>query len=401
MKVLVTSRLYPSSAYSSRGTFVHEQVRFLKAHCDLEIVSPIPFFPPLPGCGRWSAYGRVARRETLDGLEVCYPRYLSFPRRLFFPSLWRRYLGALQRVVSSVPELIHAHLAYPDGLAAVEYGRELGRPVIISVHGHDVREIPQARPSWKALVTRALEGAEVVIASSSDVRERVLDLGVEDHRIRMIPQGVDSSLFRRPSGREPGEDGWQLVYVGRFDPRKGVGVLLEAMCEIRRQRDDVRLRMVGGSPVSGTAGDFRDQVNILRQQGLEDCVEFVDEKPHGEIPALMAMADLCVLPSFYDSFGIVLVEAMACGLPVVATRCGGPEDIVEAGMGELVAVGDAGDLARGILAVLDGYRSYDPATIRRRVEERYDYRELAKRIAGVYEEVLEHYGSGRNTDKTW
>ena len=77
------------------------------------------------------------------------------------------------------------------------------------------------------------------------------------------------------------------------------------------------------------------------------------------------------------------------------------EDIVEPGMGELVAVGDAGDLARGILAVLDGYRSYDLATIRRRVEERYDYRELAKRIAGVYEEVLEHYDPERNTDKSW
>ena len=383
MKVLVASRLYPSSAYPSRGTFVHEQARFLSAHCDLEIVSPIPYFPPLPGGGRWSAYGRVGQRETLDGLEVCYPRYLSLPRRLLFTGLWRRYLGALRRAVGPAPDLIHAHLAYPDGLAAVEHGRKINRPVVISVHGHDVREIPDARPAWRALVARALQGAEMVIASSGDVRERVRDLGVADHRIRSIPQGVDCSLFRG-ADRKPGADGWQLLYVGRFDPRKGVGVLLDAMHEIRRERDDVRLRLVGGSPVSGAAADFAELA-----RGLEDCVEFVDEKSHGEIPALMAASDLFVLPSFYDSFGIVLVEAMSCGLPVVATRCGGPEDIVEEGTGILVPVGDAAALARGILTALREYGDFDRGEIRRRVEERYDYRGVAKRIYGVYEEVLD------------
>ena len=94
----------------------------------------------------------------LDGLEVCYPRFLSFPRRLFFTGLWRRYLGALRRAArGATPALIHAHLAYPDGLAAIEYGREIGRPVVISVHGHDVREIPDANPLWRALVARALQ----------------------------------------------------------------------------------------------------------------------------------------------------------------------------------------------------------------------------------------------------
>ena len=382
MKVLVASRLYPSSAYPSRGTFVHEQVRFLNAHCDLEIISPIPYFPPLPGRGRWSAYGRVGQRETLDGLEVRYPRYLSFPRRLFFTGLWRRYLGALRRAGGSVPDLIHAHLAYPDGLAAIEYGRQVNRPVVISVHGHDVREIPDACSEWRALVSRALTGAELVIASSGDVRERVRELGVADDRIRSIPQGVDCSLFRG-ADRQPGDGGWQLLYVGRFDVRKGMGVLLEAMHEVRRERGDVRLRLVGGSPVSGTVDDFREQA-----RGLEDCVEFVDEKSHEDIPALMAAADVFVLPSFYDSFGIVLIEAMACGLPVVATRCGGPEDIVEEGMGMLVGVGDARALARGILTVLNEYEGFDRAEIRRRIEAQYDYRGVAERIYGVYEEVL-------------
>ena len=94
----------------------------------------------------------------------------------------------------------------------------------------------------------------------------------------------------------------------------------------------------------------------------------------------MAAADLFVLPSFYDSFGIALIEAMACGLPVVATRCGGPEDIVDPAVGRLVAVGDAEDLAAGILAVLENYDRYDREAIRQQAEARYDYRQVAAQI---------------------
>ncbi|MFL2541747.1 MAG: glycosyltransferase family 4 protein [Candidatus Latescibacterota bacterium] len=385
MKVLVTSRLYPSSAAPSRGTFVHEQARFVSAYCDLEIISPTPLSLPLPGFGRWSAYGKIGRIERRDGLAVRYPRYLSLPRRLLFSRAWRFYLSALKRANKFQPALIHAHLAYPDGLAAVEYGCELGCPVVISVHGHDVRELPEANPAWRTLITRALGQAALVIASSGDVQERVRALGVDDERIRFIPQGVDCTRFQIDNSRRAGENGWRLLYVGRFDVRKGIGVLLEAMHLVRQQREDVRLQLVGGSPVSGTDADYRQQVEEL---GLAGYVEFIDEKPHGEMPGIMAKADIFVLPSFYDSFGIVLVEAMACGLPVVATRCGGPQDIVEEASGRLVAVGDAEDMAAGILATLADYERYDADVIRARVEQRYDYRRVAQRIYEVYEEAL-------------
>lgn len=386
MKVLITSRLYPSSAYSSRGSFVHAQARFLRTHCSLEIVSPTPFSLPVPGFGRWTAYGRVGRTERLDGLDVRYPRYLSLPRRVLFARAWRFYLAALHRATRTRPDLIHAHLAYPDGLAAVEYSRQIGGcPVVISVHGHDVRELPEANPHWRALIARALGQAAAVIVSSGDVQERVRGLGVEEGRIHLIPQGVDCQQFKVAHARAPGEGGWRLLYVGRFDPRKGLGVLLQAMRLVRQRWADVRLQLVGGSAASGTGADYRRQVAALE---LADCVEFVPEQPPDEIAKFMAAADVFVLPSFYDSFGIVLVEAMACGLPVVATRCGGPEDIVDPAVGRLVAVGDAEDLAAGMLAVLENYEGYDRAAIRQQAEECYDYRRLAARIYALYEEVL-------------
>lgn len=386
MRVLVTSRLYPSSSSPVRGTFVHEQVRFLGSHCRIEVVSPTPLSLPVPGFGRWTAYGRVGRLEVRDGIEIRYPRYLSLPRRLLFSHAWRFYLAALGRAARTPPDLIHAHLAYPDGMAAVEYGRRLGCPVVISVHGHDVREIPRANPRWRGLVARALARAAAVIVSSGDVRERVRALGVEEERIHAIPQGVDCRLFTTGPGR-PGRGGpWRILYVGRHDRRKGLDVLLEAMHRLRQDGRDLQLRLVGGSPVSGTAEEYRRKVDAL---ALADCVEFVEEQPHEAIPGFMAEADLFVLPSFYDSFGIVVAEAMACGLPVVATRCGGPEELVEEESGKLVPTGDAEGLASGILEVIESYGRYDREAIRARAEARWDLRKVAERIHSVYEETLD------------
>ena len=385
MRVLVTSRLYPASSLPGRGTFVHEQVRFLSRHCRVEVVSPTPLSLPVPGFGRWTAYGRVGRFEIRDGIEVRFPRYLSLPRRVLFSRAWRFYLAALRRAVRTPPDLVHAHLAYPDGMAAVEYGRRVGCPVVISVHGHDVREIPRANRRWRALVAQALGRAAAVVVSSRDIRERVRALGVEEERMHDIPQGVDCGLFKIGTRRPGNEGSWRVLYVGRYDPRKGVDVLLEAMRRLRRHRSDVRLRLVGGSPVSGTAEGYHRKAAAL---GLTDCVDFVDEQPHEAIPRFMAEADLFVLPSFYDSFGLVLAEAMACGLPVVSTRCGGPEELVDEPSGKLVPTGDSEALASGILEVIDRYGCYEREAIRERAKASWDLQRVAERIHSLYEEVI-------------
>lgn len=385
MKVLLTSRLYPNSSAPERGTFVHNQARFLADLCQLEVLSPTPFFPRLPGLGRWSDLAQVGAREEIDGLTVRFPRYFSLPRRLLFARAWRFYLRALEEAGASRPDLIHAHLAYPDGRAAIEYGRRLGVPVVISVHGHDVREIPNANRRWRRLVSEALVGADAVVASSRDARARVLELGADPERVFDIPQGVDCQRFVPDTQRKAGEGRWQLLYAGRFDPKKGLGVLLDAMAILCQRRQDVSLKLVGGSRAGGTDEVFSQQA---RRLGIAERVEFVDSQPWAEMPAVMAAADIFVLPSFYDSFGIVLIEAMACGVPVVATRCGGPEDLVDDEVGRLVDVGDAVGLAAAIEDVLEHYGSFDRQALRRRAEERYDYRQVAARTLALYEHIL-------------
>ena len=388
MKVLVVSHLYPSSLSRTSGSFVHNQVRFLRSRCSIRVVSPTPWFPSWPGFGRWSGYGRIERHEVLDEVEVERPPYLVLPRRILFSRNWRSYLAALHRSDTTVPDLIHAHCAYPDGLAAVEYGRRVGRPVVITVHGHDIKILPRANSRWRTLVLQALQGAEMVIAVSREMGLLVERLGVTPDKIRIIPNGVDCHLFKSGSIRSPGMDGWRLLYVGRFDPAKGIGVLLEAMGHVCKNRRDIQLTLIGGNAATGTGIEFRNQAEKL---GIGDCVQFIDEVPWTELPVHMNSADVFVLPSFSEGLPLVLLEAMACGLPVIATRCGGSTEIVEEETGRLVEVADVNGLAEAVEEVTQNHRNFDREVIRRRAEERYDYRIVATSILHAYEAALDGY----------
>ena len=384
MKVLVLSHLYPSVISKIHGGFVHNQVRFLKDHCQIQVVAPVPWFP-LPGFGLWSAYRHVPRREVLDGIEVRHPRRFAVPRRIFFTQQWRFHLKALLNAVAGMPDIIHAHCSYPDGRAAIEYGSQTGRPVVITVHGSDTKILPKLKSQWRQPIVEALTQAAAVIAVSQELRREVIQLGVPADKVRCIPNGVDCQLFSATGSHQPSKDGWRLLYVGRFVEAKGLRVLLEALAKVRSQGRDVSLTLIGGHPATGTAHPFLPQVKALN---LSEHLSFEDAVPWEELPPYMAAADLFVLPSFSEGLTTSLIEAMACGLPVVATRCGGPEEVVNEEVGRLVAVGDAEDLAAGILAVLDEYDCYDRAAIRRQAEECYDYRRVAARIHALYEEVL-------------
>lgn len=383
MDVLVASHLYPSSLSQMSGSFVHNQNRFLAAHCHPRVVAPVPWFP-LPGCGRWSAYRSLPRREVMDGIEVRRPPYVTYPRRIRLHRVWRSYLRALAGAAGTVPDLIHAHVAYPDGLAAVTYGRSVSRPVVITVHGHDLKDLAARRPRWRQQVGEALRGAAAVIAVSGELGQRARELGVPEERLVQVPNGVDCEVFG-PGARRPGDGGWRLIYTGRYDPAKGLDELLQAMAGLRAEGRDVHLDLVGGSTATDLGVDFRARARDL---GIADRVRFVDEVPWAELPERLAAADLFVLPSHSEGLPLSLLEALACGLPVVSTRCGGPEEVVDQAVGRLVEPRDVAGLQSALAAVLDGYSRYDRDHIRRYAEDSFDYRRVAARIHGVYERVL-------------
>ncbi|HJX37782.1 MAG TPA: glycosyltransferase, partial [Anaerolineae bacterium] len=143
MNVLVVSRLYPRPTDPVVGIFVEEEVRELSRHCEIKVVSSVPWFPPLKRFPRWYAYSQMPRREIRAGVEVLRPQTLLLPRNLLFPLMGFTFYLSLRRCVREFKEefpidLIHGHTAYPDGFAAVLLGQAIGRPTIVSLHGGDV-----------------------------------------------------------------------------------------------------------------------------------------------------------------------------------------------------------------------------------------------------------------------
>jgi len=396
MNVLIVSRLYPRPADPVLGIFVEEEARAMARHCNVRVVSPAPWFPPLKLFSKWYEYSQLPQREVQQGLEVYRPRAVVLPRNLLFPLLGYSFYLALRRWVRKIEgefhiDLVHAHTAYPDGFAATKLGQVLGRPTVVTLHGGDVNLY--FRSYWgRRQGLWAISHAARVIAASSSLRRTVVDQhGADPEKVTVIPSGVDVGRFK-PMAREQTEDRLGLekgmprvLYVGAITRSKGLDHLLSAFKTlVAGAQTPVQLVLVG-------EGDYEQDARLLAQTlGVADHVLWAGKRPNDEIPWWMNSCDALVLPSLSEGLGVVLIEAMACGKPVVATTCGGPEDIVTPRTGILVPPADEQALAQALSVVLAEGERFSSAVLRQHAVDNYAYEGIASSILDLYAEILRH-----------
>ena len=402
MRVLAITQIFPNAVEPLAAPFNRQQFAALGRCCELEVLATIPWFPGARWMRRWTAAGRleeVPKREFIAGLEVEHPRYLHVPRvgyriadRLYTASL----LGPALRRRGAV-DVVFAAWAYPDGAAAVAIGRMLGVPAVVKVHGTDINHVAKlSGPS--ARLRRVLPEARRVVAVSRPLAEEVIKLGVPSERVVVVRNGIDNTLFRPiergeararlglgPKEKGQGQGKW-LLYVGRLERTKGVLDLLEAFARLAPRRRDLSLTLVGQGSAwdecAALAGRIGPQVRLL------------GGRPLGEVPLWLAASELLVLPSWNEGTPNVLLEALACGRPVVATRVGGiPDLITEPSLGELVPARDPAALAQALEHVADG--SYDSAAIAAR-GARGSWDESAAHLPTVLEEAVREAKGGRS-----
>jgi len=283
-------------------------------------------------------------------------------------------------------DLIHAHFTYPDGVAAVRLGKQFGVPVVITEH------IPWGPWTYhNAFVrresVRAVEECAFHIAVSGPVRESVARVVGASEKLRVIPVGVDGTIFNRSENEgQPLPN--QVLFVGAIRPVKGVDILLRAMRLLVDSGRNVTLVLVGESYFKNYQREYDRLRQMAEELHLGSRVNFVGKRRPPELVRSIQESAVLVLPSRAESFGMVLVEALACGTPVVATRCGGPEDIVTKEVGILVPPEDAQALAEGIAQVLDRRSDYDPAKSRAYALERFSLESVGQRLQGLYAEAL-------------
>lgn len=319
----------------------------------------------------------------------------SWMARLNLPAfLWqqRRWVARLLR--RETFDLIHSHWVLPQGFFAVRQARRPRVPVVVTAHAGDI--FPLRRPGLRALLRYTLERAAAVTANSRATAAELLQVTPAVSPV-VIPMGVDLERFSpRPERaialrQALAPDGPLILHVGRFAPKKGQTYLLQAIPHILRRWPEARLALIGFGPLEATLE------SEARALGLDERVRFIGRVPHEEMPDYFAAADVFVLPSIVspsgdtEGLGVVLLEALAAGTPVVASRVGGIPDIVKDGeTGLLVEEKQPEALARAILQLLE-----QPALGRRLVEEGHRHIQqffswpgVARRFESLFEEVL-------------
>ena len=360
--ILVFSTLFPNAAQPHAGVFIRERMFRVAHHLPLVVVAPIPWFP-LQGLIRYfRPHFRVAapRREVQQGIEVHHPRFFSIPG--FGKSLDGLFLalGSYRTVRRLCREhdlrLIDAHFGYPDGYAATLLGRWLGMPVAITLRGTEIRH--SRTPLLRPLLVKALRGAQGIIAVSDSLRRHAIGLGIPGDKITVVGNGVDTEKFF-PMDAQAARQAWSLPASGRFlitvgglVERKGFHRVIELLPALRRKYPDLHYLIVGGASAEG---DWSERLQAqVRAAGLQDVVHFMGTVPHERMRELLSAADLFVLSTRNEGWANVLLEAMACRLPVVATDVGGNAEVVSsASLGHIVPFDDATALQQALEQALE------------------------------------------------
>ncbi len=373
--VVVLSSLFPSSRQPGAGLFVRERVFRVGARLPLAVVAPTPWFP-LQGLLRRLRPGSrpgAPRYECQQGFDVWYPRFASLPLVLRRLDGLAMALGALPRLRALKRagrlDVLDAHFGYPDGYAAALLGRWLGVPVTITMRGTETRHARDA--VLRSRLSKALAAADRVFSVSDSLRQLALELGVPPDRTRVVGNGVDLARYvalpRLECRLRLGlpSDAQVLVTVGGLVERKGFHRVIELLPALRRRWPRLHYLVVGGpSPEGDWSERLRSQVQRL---GLDDCVHFCGAVAPDALAGYLSAADVFVLATRNEGWANVLLEAMACGLPVVTTRVGGNAEVVSNdALGILVAFGDAAALEAAVDAALA--RDWDRSALRRHAE---------------------------------
>jgi teichuronic acid biosynthesis glycosyltransferase TuaC len=334
MRILFISNLYPNPVHPAMGMYNYQQIKALSDLAEVTIASPLPWtgLVQKPRCLR-------SLREKIE--PVLHPVYFYTPRA------FRRWYGhffhlsikpAIERLFAKQSfDLIYSSWLYPDAWGAARLAREYKVPLFVKVHGTDVNNL---KPGT-AITRRCLEvvdQAEKVFCVSAALKAKLTELGFPEQKLEVLYNGVDRAIFYRRSrdevrhelGLDPAES--VVLYVGNVKPEKGIDELVDAF-KIVTSRSGFRARLI----IVG-AGPYLPTVHArVRSLHLCEKVEFLGSQTLDKVALWMNAADLLCLPSYMEGTPNVILEALACQTPVVATNVGGIPELDD-GRGNLALV---------------------------------------------------------------
>ncbi|CDF57737.1 glycosyltransferase [Thermobrachium celere] len=329
MKVLVISHMYPSSFNRISGIFVHQQVKALiNAGCEVKVVSPIPYAPYILTLinKKWKAYRDVPYKDSLENVDIYHPRYIEFPRGLFFDKSGRLMAIGIKKIVRDINkefkfDIIHSHVALPDGYAGMIINQKYKVPHVVTIHGQDFQNTIYKSEKCKKQLFKVLDNVDYIITVSNKLK-KIVEGESFYSKIVTINNGIDKEIIVNQFKPRQSDNKIKIVSVSNLKKTKGLQYNLYALERLVRKYKDVYYDIIG-------EGEYKSELKrLVDELGLVNNVRFLGKMDHSKVISILKNYDIFSLPSYKEGFGMVYLEAMAQGLPVIAVKGEGIEDVI-------------------------------------------------------------------------
>ena len=383
MHILVIPSFYPSKSNKQSGIFVREQVRSLS-----KVISKVNVI---------YVEQRSLREFNLSNLKKSHFQFIHLQDKnwnelrimgwmlptILGKNIWiynnirlfKRYIKKFGK-----PDLIHAHNIFYSGLVASKIGKKFNIPFIITEHDSAFLMKSYSKRKLKTASNVYLNASKILAVSTS------LKLAIKsinpNHKVSVVPNIINPIFFDRPikSNKIKKNDSTKFLAIGNLNKNKGHILLINSFSIISKQ--NIFLEIIGDGP---------ERENILKkinQLGLQNKIKLLGKLKPVEIYYKLLESDCLVHSSYYETFGIVLIESLATGTPIICTKSGGPEDIFEKGVGLLVDKGDPNKLSNAILNFLQNKNLFNKSFIRKNTFKKFSPKSISLNLKNIYSSII-------------
>lgn len=381
MKILIIPSWYRSGAGHQLGSFFKEQAKAIQTNNVDVIIADAT----LKDRKNYGLNTNFRLKKFYDEQLLTYSYTLPSFGAYRFPMIGvELYSANLKKIFKRVlkegekPDIIHAHSYYPAGIAALRIGRKYNIPVVITEHSSRVL-MKEYGTTQKRFLKKCVQESDVFITVSSALKKSVEDICGNKEHIRVIPNIVNSKFTL---GERKQNNKFIFLTVGNLVQSKRIDMLIKGFAKVYKGLTNFELRVVGDGPMK------KELETLVLDLNLSEQVVFLGKKNREDVKIEMQNCDVFALVSDYETFGVVYIEALACGKPVIATRNGGAEEIVTEENGVLINKGSQDELCEAYRYIYKRYSSYNKSEISQNCINKYGETHVSEEIIKVYRKLL-------------
>ncbi|MBS5938018.1 glycosyltransferase [Clostridium sp.] len=299
-------------------------------------------------------------------------------------NLWvKQSLKLFEKYIASegLPDIIHVHSALYGGLAAIQIKNKYNIPFVITEHSSGVLQ-GELREHDIPMLKDVYNNADYIISVGEKLKEVIGTYS--NRRVEVIPNIVDVERFSINRSKE--DDNFTFISISHLKENKNIDLTLKALKEVIKVYDNIRLIVVGDGP------EKESLINIAKELMIDTKIDFIGAVSRENLNNIINKADAFVLPSKYETFGIAYIEALACGLPIITSKCGGPEDFFNENIGVMIPKCTVDELSNAMINIIENFNKFNSNYLREYVKDRFSKEVIAKSVLDVYNHVLNENG---------